>query len=347
MNKGQPTSIDVAAMAGVSQTTVSRVLTGSALVSARAHRRVLEAAQTLNYKVDVHARKLRSKKITSLEVIVVEDTGKDYGIINPFFLPMIGEIVRYGREKGYEVAITFQRELDSRMRCTCGAKPAQGIIFLAPKNFETFAEIAHGSDDHWVIWGRSQPGPYTSGVVSDNEQGAFDAVQHLIAQGRRHIAYLGKLSGEQWEFTERQAGYGAALRAAGLAPDPGLQVDCALSLEGGAAAVEQLLGRGVVFDAIFAATDVLGVGAMQALQRRGMDVPGQVAVMGFDDLWICNTVTPRLSTIRQDTEAAARVLVDSVEALIEGGVASTIRIPTGLVIRDSCGASRVDTEPAG
>lgn len=300
--------------------------------------RVMEAVHKLNYKFNTHARMLRSKKICSLEVMVVEDAGNDYGRINPFFLPMIGEIVRYGCQKGYEVSISFQRELDS-LRHTFAAKPAEGIIFLAPKDFETFAEIAHSSDDHWVVWGRSHTRFNTSCVVSDNEKGAFDAVRHLISRGRKRIAYLGKFSGEQWEFTERYAGYCAALRDAGMPLDNALQIDCLLTLNGGAAAINQLAAGGVEFDAVFAATDVLGVGAMRELTRRGVTIPDQVAVIGFDDLWICNTVTPRLSTVRQNTDVAARVLVDSVEALIEGGDASTIKIPTDLVIRESCGSA--------
>ena len=340
----QPTSIDVAAMAGVSQSTVSRVLNGSALVSTSTQLQVLEAVQKLNYKIDSHARSLRSKKVSSLEVIVVEDIGNDYGVINPFFLPMIGEIIRYARDKGYEISVSFQKDFDSQPRHKCPSKPAEGIIFLAPKDFERYARTTQGHNgtaDHWVVWGRDHTDLNTSCVVSDNEKGAFDAVRHLVAHGRKRIAYLGKFSGEQWEFTDRHAGYCAALRDAGMALDDGLQIDSVLTLEGGAAAIDRLVDRDVEFDAVFAATDVLGVGAMRRLAQHGICIPDQVAVIGFDDLWICDTVTPRLSTIRQNTDVAARVLVDSVEALIEGGTASTAKIPTDLVIRESCGGSPV------
>ena len=340
----RPTSIDVAAMAGVSQATVSRVLSGSALVSARARHRVMEAAQQLRYKIDAHASKLRSKKAQTLEVIVVEDIGNEYGAINPFFVPMIGEIVRYGSQKGYEVSISFQKDDGDGNAYGQLSRTAEGIIFLAPKNFEAYAQglQSHNhADDNWVVWGRSSTDRNTSCVVSDNETGAFDAVRHLIRQGRTRIAYLGKASGEQWEFIERRQGYCNALQDAGLTLDERLQVDCVLTKDGGAQAVDRLIDAGVEFDAIFAATDVLGIGAMRELALRGIGVPDQVAVMGFDDLWICNTVTPRLSTVRQDTMAAARVLIDSVEARIEGEGVSTTKIPTELVIRESCGGMTV------
>ncbi len=333
----RPTSIDVAAMAGVSQSTVSRVFNGSPQVSAEVRDRVIAAAQKLNYKVDAHASKMRSGRLRNLEVVVVEDIGNEYGTINPFFVPMIGEIVRYGKEKGFDVAISFQKPTEDGKPYSLDLRPVEGTIFLAPKDFEAYRRDAAG--EHWVVWGRYSTDRHTACVVSDNESGAFDAVTHLVQLGRRRIAYLGKFSGEQWEFTERHQGYCAALRQAGLPLDDALQMDCVLTRDGGADAVDRLVAGGIAFDAIFAATDVLGISAMRALSAHGITVPNQVAVMGFDDLWICNTVAPRLSTVRQDTMAAARILVDSVEALIEGAPVSTIKIPTELVIRDSCGAT--------
>lgn len=336
----RPTSFDVAAMAGVSQATVSRVLTGSALVSARARRQVLEAAQRLNYKVDANARKLRSRKGHTIEVIVVEEATGECGAINPFFVPMIAEIIKYAAQKGFEAVVSLQPESAGGAPYSAMARPASGVIFLAPKDFETYARALRSSDegdDHWVVWGRYDTAFNTACVVSDNEAGAFAAVSHLIQQGRKRIAYLGKFSGEQWEFIERHKGYCGALQAAGLAADARLQADCVLSMAGGAEAISRLIEAGVEFDAVFAATDVLGIGALRELTGRGLRLPDQVAVMGFDDLWICNTVTPRLSTVRQDTVAAAHVLVDSVAALIEGEPATTTKIPTELVIRESCG----------
>lgn len=339
----RPTSFDVAAMAGVSQATVSRVLNDSALVSARARRRVMDAAQSLNYKVDANARKLRSKKVHTLEVVVVEEVNNDCGVINPFFVPMIAEIIKYAGQMGFEPVVSMQQDSRGGDPYSCVSRPAAGVIFLAPKDFETYASHTrspNAGDDHWVVWGRYCTDATTACVVSDNEAGAFDAVSHLIDQGRKRIAYLGKFSGEQWEFIERHKGYCDALQAAGLPADERLQADCVLNMAGGAEAVSRLIEAGVEFDAIFAATDVLGIGAMRELTARGIAIPDQVAVMGFDDLWICNTVTPRLSTVRQDTIAAARVLVDSVAALIEGEGASTTKIPTELVIRESCGGKR-------
>jgi DNA-binding LacI/PurR family transcriptional regulator len=98
-----------------------------------------------------------------------------------------------------------------------------------------------------------------------------------------------------------------------------------------------MLDSGVEFDAIFASCDLLAMGAMQALRRRGLDVPKDVSVMGFDDLWVCSSLSPSLSTVRQDTAAAARALVDGLSALIEGQEVADIRLPAEVVVRESCG----------
>ena len=109
------------------------------------------------------------------------------------------------------------------------------------------------------------------------------------------------------------------------------------SREEGASAVQRLLDQGIQFDAVFAVTDLLAIGAIQTLQKRGLNVPKDVSVMGFDELWVCTCINPELSTVRQDTTTAARVLVDTLAKLIDGEKVNMTRIPTRLVIRESCG----------
>ncbi len=339
MNK-RPTSIDIAAYAGVSQATVSRVLNQSALVSDTVRRRVMDAAAKLHYKVDTNARRLRSSKIQTLALLILEDMENEHSDINPFFLPMVGSIVKYAAEKGYELIISLQRESNDWGADYCLSRPAEGIIFLGSKDFETYARNfrSHNhSDDNWVVWGLNRTSSGKTCVVSDNEGGVHEAVSHLIRHGRKRIAYIGKLKSDHWEFIERLQGYRRALDDAGITIDPALEIDSRLTLEDGVEAAERLLASGVAFDAVFASTDMLALGAMRHLMSKGYHIPEDVAVMGFDDLWVGNAVWPPLSTVRQNTQRAGQVLVDSVCALIEGVDVTTTRIPTQLVIRDSCG----------
>lgn len=345
----RPTSLDIAAEAGVSQATVSRVINHSALVSDEVRRRVLEAAEKLHYKVDANARLLRSRKIHTLALLVLEDMESEISDINPFFLPMIGAIVRYAAEKGFDLIVGLQREDNGWGADYCLSRPAEGIIFLGSKNFDTYAANFRGynhSNDNWVVWGLDKTADGSVCIASDNEGGARDAVRHLAGLGRRRIAYLGKLHSDHWEFIERLEGYKHGLAQAGLAFDPALCVDCQLTLDDGAEAAKRLLASGVPFDGIFASTDTLALGAMRHLSAVGLQVPRDVSVMGFDDMWVSSAVWPRLSTVRQDTRLAGRMLVDRVAAMIEGQPAPSGRIPTQLVIRDSCGANGLGPHPA-
>jgi DNA-binding LacI/PurR family transcriptional regulator len=340
MNR-RPTSIDIAAHAGVSQATVSRVLNQSALVSDTVRRRVMDAAQKLHYKVDSNARRLRSSKIQTLALLILEDMENEHSDINPFFLPMVGSIVKAAADKGYELVISLQRESNDWGADYCLSRPAEGIIFLGSKDFDTYVRNfrSHNhSDDNWVVWGLNRTDSGKTCVVSDNEGGVYEAIQHLVAQGRKRIAYIGKLHSDHWEFIERYQGYRRALHDAGIAFDEALTIDSQLTLEDGVQAAERLIASGVPFDAVFASTDMLALGAMRQLMSKGYRIPHDIAVMGFDDLWVGNAVWPPLSTVRQNTRLAGEILVDSVCALIEGTEVTTTRIPTQLVIRESCGA---------
>lgn len=336
----RPTSFDIAALAGVSQATVSRALSGASSVSEPVRQRVFDAAAQLNYTVDINARKLRSKKINTIAVLVSEDLDHSDNRINPFFLPLIGSILDYANSKGVDVLMSLQKA-DADWGADYGfSRRADGIIFLGCKDYQSYThkfEYLNEVGDPWVVWGVDRPDCAKLCIGSDNEGGAYAAVQHLINLGRTRIAYLGKSSIEHPEFKERYEGYCRALKDAGLPVEEALHADVFLEREEGVAAIDTMLDDGIPFDAVFAATDLLAMGAMQELIKRKVRVPEDVSVMGFDDLWVCSSLSPSLSTVRQDTEAAARALIDGLSCLIENEPVHVTRMPTQLVIRESCG----------
>jgi DNA-binding LacI/PurR family transcriptional regulator len=336
----RPTSFDIAALAGVSQATVSRALSGAASVSEAVRQRVFDAATQLNYTVDINARKLRSKKINTIAVLVSEDLDHSDNRINPFFLPLIGSILDYANSKGVDVLMSLQKA-DADWGADYGfSRRADGIIFLGYRDFESYLRrvaVLQQVGEPWVVFGPVMPETPNLFIGSQNQEGAHSAVEHLIKLGRKRIVFLGEASEHHSEFFERFRGYQRAHAEAGLTPDPALAIDCFISREEGAAAIERLLDEGVQFDAVFAVTDLLAIGAIQSLQKRGLHVPKDVSVMGFDDLWACTCINPTLSTVRQDTTTAARVLVDTLAALIDNEPVEMTRIPTQLVIRESCG----------
>ncbi|EGF91916.1 HTH-type transcriptional regulator degA [Asticcacaulis biprosthecium C19] len=340
MQMRRPTSIDIAALAGVSQATVSRALSRPASVSEGVRQRVFDAAAKLNYTVDINARKLRSKKINTIAVLVSEDIDQGDNPINPFFLPLIGQIMNYAGEKGVDVLMSLQKQSSDWGADYGFSRRADGIIFLGYRDFETYLqkiEALRTVGEPWVVFGPVMPETPNVFIGSDNEGGAYTAVAHLLKLGRKRIVFLGEASERHSEFFERYKGFMRAHTEAGVRPDDSLAIDCFISREEGAAAIERLLDDSITFDAVFAVTDLLAIGAIQSLQKRGLNVPKDVSVMGFDDLWACTCINPALSTVRQDTKTAAQVLVDTLAALIDGEPVEMTRIPTQLVIRESCG----------
>mgnify|MGYP003543019925 FL=1 len=191
---------------------------------------------------------------------------------------------------------------------------------------------------HFVRWGAVLPGQPGISIGCDNFQGGHDISAHLLANGRRRIAFLGHASNHYPEFFERYRGYVKALQASGLEPDPGLQVDAVTSEQSGMEAVAELAARGQSYDAIFAASDLIAIGAMKALHERGLRVPTDVAIAGFDDIPMAGFVNPSLSTVQQDTKLAGSMLVENLLRLINDEPVESQTIPVKLALRKSSGA---------
>jgi DNA-binding LacI/PurR family transcriptional regulator len=189
-----------------------------------------------------------------------------------------------------------------------------------------------------VRWGAVGTGPAGITVGSDNHDGGKQATQHLIAQGCTRIAFLGSGDGRYPEVEGRYGGYLEALAAAGLAADPALRVDSITTEEAGQLAAEELTRRGVAFDAIFAASDSIAIGAMRALAAAGRRVPDDVAIVGFDDIPSASLTSPPLSTVAQDARHAGEVLVATLLEQLRGEPVTSGPLPTRLVVRASSGA---------
>ena len=338
MTQRRPTSFDIAALAGVSQPTVSRALSGSPSVSEATRARVLAAAEQLDYKVDKNASGLRRRQSRTLAVLFFEEWGPGGAQMNPFYLSLLGPMVRRCAEHGYDLLISFQ-QLSSNWHLDYeDSHKADGIVLLGYGDYLEYRPkleqlIERGA--HFVRWGAATEGQLGTTLSSDNEQGGFDATTHLLRQGRRSIAFVGTAEPGYPEFLERWRGYGRALRAAGIAPDEILCVNSDPSEESGVEAVQELLHRGAKFDAIFAASDVAAIGAMHALQSQGFEVPMDVAVVGFDDIPAASLSTPRLTTVTQDARRAAEMLIDTLIDSIETGEIHNSLLPVHLTVRES------------
>ncbi|GAB4198922.1 MAG: LacI family DNA-binding transcriptional regulator [Wenzhouxiangellaceae bacterium] len=340
--KEKTNSLDIADRAGVSQATVSRALRGSPLVSRETRLRIEAIARELNYKVDKSASNLRTQRSKTLALLLFEDPTSDDSQINPFFLSMLGSITRACAEVEYDLLVSFQQLSQDWQADYENCHRADGLILLGYGDFVEYRSRLEGMIErgaHYVRWGPSAPDGLGLSIGCDNRHGGREMTEHLLAQGRRRIAFLGQATNNYPEFLDRYLGHTQALQAAGITPDPALQADAITTESSGYEAAQKLLDEGVRFDAIFAASDLIAIGAMQALEDAGLQVPGDIAVAGFDDIPAAGFVRPRLTTVRQDTQQAGRILVASLIKQISEEPVSNQAIMPRLIVRNSCGAS--------
>jgi DNA-binding LacI/PurR family transcriptional regulator len=334
------TSIDIAYLAGVSQSTVSRALRGSPTVSEETRKRIEEIAHKLNYRVDKNASNLRTQHSHTIALLFFEDPTPDDSLINPFFLSMLGSITRASAQRGYDLLISFQEPSSNWQVNYEDRKKADGIILLGYGDYVEYRSrleqlVAQGT--HFVRWGAVLEGQPGISIGCDNFTGGYDAARHLLGHGRRQLAFLGDASNHYPEFLERYRGYAAAIEESGGRTSPDLQVDAITTEESGYRAARELLSRKQPFDGIFAASDLIALGAMHALRDLGVSIPAEVAVVGFDDIPAASLANPPLTTVMQDTRRAGEALVDTLLKLIGDEPATGTVFPAPLVVRQSCG----------
>ena len=329
------TSFDVAEQAGVSQSTVSRALAGDTSISAPTRQRVLDAAQKLNYQVDENAARLRRGKTGTLAVVMICRPEQDRKDLNPFYFSLLGSTCAAAAARGYEVLVSFQDSADNFMGHYQERRKADGLIVIGTSEntaaWEYFDALAPGS--HWACWGA--PSDAFPWVRSDNFAGAMLAARHMLLRGYRAVVCLGSETSPQRQFKERYDGYAAAMREAGHQPilqriERGLPRE-----EQGRLAAAALVESGTPFDAIFAVSDEIALGALKELERRGYAVPGDVGIVGFDGVRAGAWSAPPLTTIEPDFEVAGSLLVERLIAAMAGETAQPRRVPVQLVVRGS------------
>jgi DNA-binding LacI/PurR family transcriptional regulator len=330
------TSFDVAAEAGVSQSTVSRALAGDPVVSEATRLRVAEAARKLNYFVDENAARLRTGRTGTLAVVVICRPGEDRKDLNPFTYSLLGTICAAASARGFETLVSFQDGPGNLSGRYEEQRKADGLIVIGTTQNEAawqyYRELGQ-SGMHWVCWG--SPYDELEWIRSDNEAGARLAASHLIEAGFGRIACIGSVGSLQRQFTERYEGYAARLAEAGLEPwlveiEDGLPRE-----EQGRRAVRQLLAAGRPCDALFAVCDEIALGALRELTERGVAVPGEIALIGFDGIRASANAMPPLSTVAPDFTAAGDMLVDKLLKAIAGESHEQRRVPVTLLARAS------------
>jgi DNA-binding LacI/PurR family transcriptional regulator len=330
------TSFDVAAEAGVSQSTVSRALAGDPVVSEGTRLRVAEAARKLNYFVDENAARLRTGRTGTLAVVVICRPGEDRKDLNPFHSALLASVCGAASLRGYETLVSFQDGPDNFNGRYQEQRKADGLVVIGTTEnnqaWDYFRELGQSGID-WVCWGA--PFDDVAWVRSDNHGGARLAVRHLLDAGYRQIVCIGSETSPQRQFKERYEGYAEEIRAAGLQPVLAAIAKGLPREEQGRRAVAELVEAGTPFDALFAVCDPVALGALEELHARGLAVPGQVGLVGFDGIRAGAHSAPPLTTIEPDFRAAGATLVDRLLAGLAGQDHGQSRVPVKLLVRES------------
>lgn len=329
-----PTLEAVAAEAGVSRSTVSRVVNGSPKVRADVEERVQAAIERLNYVPNRAARSLANNQTMAIALVIPEDAGRFFG--DPYFASVVQGLVRGLASSDYVLNLQLASQ----------SNPSRKTVrYLTGGNVDGAFVVSHHAGDHFlsdlgarlpiVFGGRplrrgSSPSYF---VDVDNDAAAAMATRYLIDRGRRRIATIAGPA-DMPAGIDRAAGWVGALERAGLGHERLVHGD--FSPASGARGMRELLTRHPDLDAVFVASDLMATGAISALHERGLRVPEDVAIVGFDDSTAAATGVVPLTTVHQPSEAQGTRMAEMMLALLRAEpVEPECIMPTHMVVRDS------------
>lgn len=331
----RPTIDDVAAVARVSTATVSRVVNGKGQVSERTAQRVHSAIEELGYIPHGAARDLARSETRILGIAVP-------GTITPYYASLFRGIDRRSSEDEYSLLVYVNHvhgDAGYQQSLVLGGHNTDGMIIFTNSVTDNVIQKLHRRRFPMVLLHREPPsGTEMPCITVNNETGVRQLMTHLIeVHGCRRIAHIQGI-GNNRDTAERDACYRAVLREHGLPIDESIIAPGDFMTDLSEQVVTRWLEQGKQFDAIFAADDNAAVGALTALRSAGMRVPEDVAVVGFNDDPMAAHLTPKLTTVRADTEEVGYQAAQQLLALIqEKPVEMLIRLPTEIVVRESCG----------
>lgn len=325
----------VARLSGVSIKTVSRVINGAAYVSAETRSRVTRAIQRLKYRPNALARGLVTRRSRSIGLVIAD-------IVNPFFPPLVRSVEDAAAARGYNVILCDTDEDAGRERAAVSLlleKQVDGLILCSSRLPAAFLRGVADSGVPLVLINRTLSHPRAAAVVVDAAEGGWRATSHLLDLGHRRIAYV---AGPASSFSHigRLRGYREALGSRGIAFDQDLVVGGVATIQAGREAASRLMSLSHPPTAVFSFDDLMAIGAIEELRRRGCRVPGEIAVVGFDDIDLAAFLDPPLTTVAQPKAEMGRLAAGRLLGMIETSSLPSPRIVTltpELVIRRSCG----------
>jgi LacI family transcriptional regulator len=326
---------EIAKATGFSVPTVSRALTNSSYpVNPVTRQRIIEVAQLLGYKPNLSARSLRTDQTNTIGIIVDD-------ISSPFAPPIVRGIQDYLKDFDYLSLIVnsdWDPQLEQEAITTLVSRPVDGLVFVEYSHFAKNQALEQ-SHKPYIFVHRLFGLSINNSVVPDEDYGAALAVNHLLGLGHRRIAYINGPEG--WHSARRRwISYQNELVSHGLTVEPALVQPGDWELEGGYQAAKNLLSLSELPTAIFAANDLMALGAIYAIQDAGLKVPADIAVVGYDNRNFSRICRPRITTVSMPVyemgQKAAELLV---KQILAGRVeVDEIKVQGRLFVRETCGA---------
>lgn len=334
----KPTLSEVARLAGVSPTAVSRWLNGSIQLPDVTAERIRNAVRSLDYRPNAQARRLSRGRAEAIGVVVPD-------ISNPFFALIAGEAERVTVENGHDLVIWSSRNLVER-ELACFDRLAAGFIdgLILITNHEDDGRLAERigrMPGRVVIVDEDVAGAAAPRFFVENEAGGHMATAALVAAGHRRIAHLGGPRGVM-SAIERAAGWRRALAEAGIDARPDMHLFTEYELGPAIAAAEGLFRMDPAPTAVFAGSDAIALGVMVKARERGVSIPHDLSLIGFDGLPIVDLLGPPLTSVAQPIDELGRLAAGRLVAMIDGEApaADTLRLPVRLVERGSVAAPK-------
>ncbi len=335
----RPTISDVARLAGVSISTVSRVLNDTAPVSEDVEQRVRSAVEMLSFTPLAAARNLAVRKTYTIGLLLPE-------VASNFFAPFLSGLENAVRPSEYQllVHVSLLRSPDDAAwrRMAVGEHNTDGMmVFVGSMDEESLLRMHRRDFPILLLFFRGPAGVNIPWVGFDNRTGLCQAVEHLVTvHQRRRIVYLRGPVGNA-DSEEREVAFCQTLERLGVPVAPELFSRSGYSAQGGERAIEELLTNSVDFDAVFTGDDDSATGVLAALRRAGRRIPEDVALVGFDDLPFATHLNPPLTTVHAPIEQAGYMAASKLLSMLSGETPEVAtRLPVELVIRQSCGCGR-------
>lgn len=325
---------DIAKLANVSKSTVSRALNDSSLINPETRERIKAIAEEHNFCINLPARNL-SRRQSCTVGFVTHSHQCGFTVEDMFGLEIMSAIGTGLDELGYDLLLIHMKPRDtSWAHQYFDSGRVDGFIMMKTGRGNAYAKLLSEIGSPFIIWGVPDTEVNCCTVTGDNFSGGLLATEHLIRIGRKKIAVLG---GPEYdlESQQRMKGYEAAMQNAGRKIDPNLMVNGDYMLDSGVAGMKQLLEKTSDLDAVFVCGDVMAIGAIDVIQSSGRRVPEDVAVVGYDDLAIATYNNLPLTTVRQNIQMSGKLLAQNLVQSIKTGVVTHVTVPVELVVRKS------------